>query len=143
MKKVCLLVLPVMICLFMLLGLTSCSSNSSGSKTSNGSITINGESFSESDLRAILINDTHKAKQFVGAEAIVTGKVTEKSDGFYFTGNSNRFTGPIIRINNFCFGVYSSVLDNLELGDTITIKAKITHVIGSSMYCLGGSEIIN
>lgn len=138
MKKVCWSVLSIIIFLFLLFELASC-----GFNTHSESITINEERFSLDDFFQILINDEHRAKQYIGQEATVTGEIKKKSDGYNQT-NLGRYIGANIEIGyNWTFVVDASVLDDLEIGDTITIKAKISYIMQSHVFCWDGCEIIS
>ena len=139
MKKVCRSILSVAICLFLLLELTSCGSNNS----SKEKITINGESFSSDEFYNTLLNNEHKAKQYKGQEATVTGKISKIEENFNQTNLNHYFAACITIGYHWNFEVSLSALDDLEIGDTVTIIGKVSAILGSTLYCYDGNTILS
>ena len=133
MKKVISIVLILALCL----SLCACGNRS-------GSVTVKGETYSIKEFYKLTLENSYKTAQYYGSMATVQGKVTAIKGPTYIT-NINKYIGTSIVIgNNWSFevGDDSSILDEIDIGDTVRATGRISHILSAHIYCCESVTVI-
>lgn len=132
MKKILSIFIVFLICSVMLCGCGA-----------DGSVTVKGETFSLGDFYRIASDNTVKFNQYKGEEAVVTGEVTEIKDWWTSSNLGHTFSASVEIENKWVFEVSSSnsALQDLNIGDVITIKGEISTELYGVVYCYGNAII--
>lgn len=139
MKKVISMIMVIVLCVSM----CACGSGELKDTAVQSSVFVNGETYTLQEFKDIAENNSLKFSKYIGKGATVTGKITEIETDWISSNLNHSFDVTITIESKWCFEVSSNnpMLDNINLGDIVTITGVISTDLYGVVYCFGNATI--